>query len=41
MSKKQRARARRSAVRAQPKMTAIAGRAARTTIRRWLGKGRG
>ena len=36
-----RARNRRKAVRLQPKITRIAGRPARTTITRWLFKGRG
>lgn len=40
-NKKARKRARRSAARQQPGMTRIAGRAARTTIRRWRFKGRG
>lgn len=41
MSKQKRARARRMAIRKQPAVTKVAGRAAGTTIRRWLSKGRG
>lgn len=41
MPKQSRKRARRASVRKQPKVTQIAGRASRTTIRRWLSKGRG